>query len=301
MKIYINTQLKEGAWGGGNQFLKALRGGLSAHDSFTENRVSGDVVLFNGYQDVVAIFSHWLFHYRQKRMYRLGPILSLHRFGLKWKTIDHIVVLFANLFADLVVFQSQWSYNESLRRGFSARKQYVVIGNAVDPSIFTKKEWQEKKPNKKTHLIYTSWSPNMKKGFSYITFLDEHLDFSRYEFTFIGNTPRMFKHIQVLSPLASMELAAKLREADIFVSPTRDDACSNALLEGLSSGLPVAALDSGGNAELVRAAGQLFKTEQDLLRAIDEIAKNLKYYYDRIEVKGPETIAKEYIQACNDL
>lgn len=296
MKLHINAQLVDGAWGGGNQFLKALRAALRVTNAYAENPQEADAVLFNSYQDLFALTLHFFFHHKQKRMYRLGPILSLHRSGYRWAMIDYLVVLFAGWFADVVVFQSKWSYDQALIQGFPSKKPYVVIGNAVDATIFPKKEFRA--PGEKIKLVYSSWSPNMKKGFAYLKFLDQHLDFTKYSFTFIGNAPFTFANIKTLAPLPSRELAAELRRHDIFVSPVADDACSNALLEGLSSGLPAVALESGGNPELVGRGGELFQNEAELLAQIERVAKNLKSYYDAIEVTSIDAIASRYIEAA---
>lgn len=292
MKIHIHAQLTDGAWGGGNQFLKALRGALVRHHAYAKHRAEADTVLFNGYQDLWAIASHFFFHHKQKRIYRLGPILSLHRPGMKWAIVDYLVVLFANWFADVAVFQSEWSYRQLLIQGFSPTKKYSIIGNAADAEIFFKKELAI--PDEKIKLVYSSWSPNMKKGFAYLKFLDQNLDFTKYSFTFIGNAPFVFTNIKMLAPLPSCELAAELRRHDIFVSPVADDACSNALLEGLSSGLPAVALESGGNPELVGEGGELFTDEASLLRALEMVAADLKSYYDRISVESIDAIVLRY-------
>jgi hypothetical protein len=179
MKFYIYSELKSGSWGGGNQFLKALKSQLISMGVYAESLRSTDVIIFNGYQELSGIFKNWFFHHKQKRVYRLGPILSLHRIGLRWRLVDFVVVMFASLFSDLVVFQSKWSYEKALKFGLMSKKKYAIIGNAVDDSIFYPKEFQDKKNKDKTKLIYTSWSSNMKKGFNYLKFLDNNLDFDK--------------------------------------------------------------------------------------------------------------------------
>ncbi len=98
-----------------------------------------------------------------------------------------------------------------------------------------------------------------------------------------------------------MELAAPLRESDIFVSPVEDDACSNALLEGLASGLPAVALNSGGNPEIISNAGELFRNEPELLAQIDKVAGNLAFYSNRISVKSIREVAGEYVAAIGSI
>ncbi len=301
MKINIYSKIKDGAWGGGNQFLKALKEGFIKTGNYSESVFDANTIIFNGYQDLLNLISFFFAFRGKKIVYRLGPILHLHRKGFRWKALDYAVALTANLFADLVIFQSLWSYEQALRIGFSKNKKHAIILNAVNETIFYKKEFREKIPGEKIKLVYSSWSSNMKKGFMYLKFLDEHLDFNKYEFTFIGNSPIEFKNIKMLKPLGSRELAEELRNNDIFLSPVEDDACSNALLEGLASGLPAVALGSGGNLELVKQAGALFSGEEDIMTQIDEVAKNLKSHHSYIQLQSIEEVAKKYVSAIQKL
>ena len=52
MKIYILFELKNGAAGGGNQFLKALKNYFVYIGTYTDSIVEADVVLFNSHQYV---------------------------------------------------------------------------------------------------------------------------------------------------------------------------------------------------------------------------------------------------------
>ena len=65
-----------------------------------------------------------------------------------------------------------------------------------------------------------------------------------------------FQRIRVVPPLPSEQLADLLRSHDVYLAASRDDPCSNALLEGLACGLPAAFLRSGGHPELVGEAGK---------------------------------------------
>lgn len=301
MKIHIAYNLKSGPWGGGNQFLKALQKALIFSGDYSESISNSDALIFNSYNDLWSIMKSNFLYPRKKIIYRLGPVFSTYRKGLKWKFIDKITIVFANLFSDLTVFQSKWSYEKAKEFGFSKNKKYTIILNAVDSTVFYKKEFKEKSQGEKIKLIYSSWSSNMKKGFAYLKFLDENLDFTKYEMTFVGNSPFVFKNIKTLKAVGSDELAKTLRSSDIFVSPVEDDACSNALLEGLASGLPAVALKSGGNPELMGLGGELFSNEKELLESIDKVAGNLNFYQNGIKVKTIEEISKEYVNAIKNL
>jgi glycosyltransferase involved in cell wall biosynthesis len=293
MKIVIHTALRDRAWGGGNQFLKVLKKNLESRGVYGE-ATSADVSIFNSYQDLVALIQSFFFHTGIKRVYRLGPIFSLHRKGWKWRLIDRVMIFCANFFASSVVFQSKWSYEEACRRGFAVSKPSAVIHNAVDGTIFYPKS-RSLIAGAKIRLIYTSWSTNNNKGFEYLQYLDTHLDFEKYEMTFIGNTPTDYKNIKICAPLESAKLADQLRVHDIFISPTKDDACSNAILEALACGLPVVALNSGANRELVKDGGELYMDEASLLYAIDRVAQNQAYYTSRISIETIEQVTDRYL------
>ena len=122
MKIHIRYNFKEGAWGGANQFLKALRNEFIKKGVYSDSFDTADAVLFDSYQNVSQILWCWLFSPRKKRIYRLGPVFHLHRPNKKWKLIDYVVVLVANMCATLVIFQSEWSLKQARALGFSKKK-----------------------------------------------------------------------------------------------------------------------------------------------------------------------------------
>lgn len=296
MKIFIDSTIRQEAWGGGNQFLKALGRELEERGVLASSRTDASAILFNSYQDIPSLIRTRITSPRTRCVWRLGPEFSIHRPGIKWKIVDFLTVFLASMVAHGVIFQSQWSYSRARRLGFFKRKNVFTIGNATDPSIFFKPEEKITTGNR-TRLIYTSWSKNVNKGFSYLRFLDSHLDFTKYQMVFIGNSPVSFKNIEMCSALPSEMLADKLRGSDIFVSPTKDDACSNAILEALACGLPVVALHSGGNPELVKEGGMLFSNEEEMIRAIETVAGDINGFRGRIAVKSIGEIADEYLFA----
>ncbi len=68
--------------------------------------------------------------------------------------------------------------------------------------------------------------------------LDNHLDWERFDYTFVGRVKESFDNIKHIRAVPSEELADLLRSHDIYVSVSQHEPCSNALLEALNSGLP---------------------------------------------------------------
>jgi glycosyltransferase involved in cell wall biosynthesis len=173
----------------------------------------------------------------------------------------------------------------------------VVIPNAVDPEIFHSIGRPPREPGGKIRLISTSWSDNPGKGASIYKWIEDHLDWNRFEYTFIGRSPIRFDRIRTLPPMPSRPLSDELRTHDIYVTASRNDACSNALLEALACGLPALALRSGGNPELVGRGGVLFDGTGDVVDKLDELTADLQAKRAAIHVVPLAEIADRYLSA----
>ena len=142
--------------------------------------------------------------------------------------------------------------------------------------------------------IVNSWSNNVKKGFVIYKYLDENLDFDKYEYIFIGRTCVDFKNIKFMGILDKKELSDELKKAHIFVTATQYDTCSNSLIEGMSCGLPAVALNSGGSPEIVRSGGEIFNSNDDVIEKIDLVSSNIGEYRDKIDVSYIDEIGCQY-------
>ena len=94
---------------------------------------------------------------------------------------------------------------------------YTVISNTPDPTIFYPPSLHQA-THDKVRIVANSWSTNANKGFSVYSFLDSNLDFSCYEFIFIGNSPLSFQNIIHIPPLGSKELANILRSSQLYLT-----------------------------------------------------------------------------------
>ncbi|MBI4437471.1 glycosyltransferase family 4 protein [Candidatus Uhrbacteria bacterium] len=296
MKIHILHHLRDEPWGGGNQFLKALRDAWIRQDVFASSAEEADVILINSYPfGAESLFDKlWQLKKRYPEkivVYRLdGPISFIRQ---KDKEIDHIIHVWNQLIVDGIIFQSAWC-EEKNREAFATVSAYqTVIHNAPDPTIF---HTEDRLPTKKSRvkLIATSWSANPRKGFDVYKYLDAYLDFSKYEMTFVGNSPVSFKQIKTIPPVSSPELAKMLKAHDLFITASKTDPCSNSLIEAIACGLPAVALNDGGHPELIGQGGLLFEGTQDVLRVIDLVAKDLPTFRARLPSFNLSDIASRY-------
>ena len=183
---------------------------------------------------------------------------------------------------------------EAPRLGIELRDP-VVVPNAVDPAIFHPPANPEPLEGRRARLIAMSWSDNPRKGADTLAWLDRNLDQARFELTFAGRPPMAFERTRVVGPLDSNALAALLRTQDVYIAPSRDDPCSNALLEALACGLPAAYRDSGGHPELVGDGGLPFRDDEELGDVLERLVVELDERRAAIAARPISWVADRYL------
>jgi glycosyltransferase involved in cell wall biosynthesis len=296
LKVNIVFNFKEEPWGGGNQFLKALRNEFKKQGFYAEKASDADVVLFNSHHYLTRVFSNRVLFPKKIFVHRLDGIMSLTRNNPQ---LDNKIFVFNRLVGNGTIFQSHWAKEAAKKAGYISRCDEAVIMNAPDPSIFNNKG--KDGLHQPIRLIATSWSMNPNKGFQYLAMLDKAADFNKYQITFIGNTPIKFNNIRCLPPKMTYELASVLKDHDIYLFPGKEDACSNSLIEALHCGLPAVYLLSGGNSEIVKEGGESFSSETDFLSAIDKVSANYIAYQNSIFLPDISEVAVDYLNFFEEL
>jgi len=291
MLVYIQYNLTDAATGGGNQFIKSVKKCLLAMGCITDNVEDADIILFNGHQESHSIQNLKNKYPNKKFIHRLDGLQKIYNQPNDSRQDQALAI---NKIADGTIFQSIWARNNFEKFGFDLSRKQTVIYNAPDKSIFYERFGEHN--NTKIRLITTNWSSNMKKGFKYYQHLDKNLDFGKYEYWFIGNSPVDFINIKMFEPQTSLALGYHLRNSDIFVSGVEHDACSNSILEALGTGLPVVALNSGGTPELIGKGGELFEGTDDVIDVIEKVSLNKEEYSENINIDSIEQIAVNYLR-----
>ncbi len=300
-RIHVLHKFIEGPWGGGNQFLKALRRYFAEAGLYTESMEDAEVILFNSYP-----FGNEHSFDLALKLKKQGKILihrldgPLYYIRGRDRVVDEVIFQFNSALSDGTVFQSKWSRDKNYELGMQKAPYETVIMNAPDPNIFNR---EGKRPfnDKKIRLIATSWSKNMAKGFDIYQYLDKHLDFNRYEMTFLGNSPVEFENIIRKMPVPSVELAKILREHDIYIAASKNDPCSNSLIEALHCGLPAVARNEGGHPEIVGKAGTFFENETGVIDAIENVVQNYQHYRLRIDLPTLDKVGQKYYKFASNI
>jgi len=292
--LCIAHEFHKPPYGGGNQFCLALSAELERRGYRVSKGLSpatAKACLFNSY------------NFDESRLLRLrgqftrlvhrvdGPI-DVYRGNSKME-IDKKIQELNALLADNTVFQSNYSYIKHKELGLEF-VQPIIIQNAVDPAFFHSNGRISWDLGRKTRLITVNWSDNPNKGGVVLQRMELMLDWGKYEWIHLGRTKCTFKHIKVVPPVGSEQVAEYLRTSDIMVTASLYESCSNVILEALACGLPVAYVCSGSNGELVQKAGCGFSTPEEGLECLHAIRENWPEYFKRIRYPSLDEITSRY-------
>lgn len=290
-KIHILYEFVDGPWGGANQFLKALRKKWRHLGIYAERPSDADVILFESFDSLQDVIEAKRDNPETAFIHRIdGPTSTIRGYGV---SADRRVFSANESVADGTVFQSNWCKERNYEKGMAPTSFTTTVLNAPDPQKFNR-EGSSADVDEPIKIIGTSWSGNYRKGFDIYGHLDKHLDFNRYEFTFVGNSPITFENINYVEPVPPEEVASFLKTHDIYITASRNDPCSNSLIEALHCGLPAVARNDGGHPEIVGDAGELFSGTEDVVEKIDRVADNYREYRQHIDLPDIESVGNQY-------
>lgn len=295
-RVSILREFKKPPYGGGNQFMLALRKGMEDLGvTVLNNKINKDI-------DAYIFDSSWLKKDILMKLRKLQNPLVAHRIdgpiqlyrGSDSSADDEIFELNRE-FATVTIIQSQFTLDKLLSLQYKP-KNPVIVYNSINPEIFYPKKNAELKSNK-IKIISASWSDNPKKGGAVYKWLDGNLDFQKIEYTFVGRVKETLSNIKLVPPVDSQKLADMLRDHDIYITASENDPCSNSLIEALACGLPAIYRNSGGHPELVQNGGLPFDTADQIPEQIEKICKSYQSFSNNIKINTITDIAGQYLDA----
>lgn len=280
--------------GGGHQFLRAWVRELESRGWRVENNTVSATTR-------VCVFNSFNFDADRLRRLRRAECRMVHRVdgplaayrGFDDGT-DRRIWELNREFADATILQSRYSLEQHRALGFDFPQAYVIL-NAADPSIFFPVP-RAPRAGRRIRLVSTSWSDNRNKGADIYAWLDEHLDWNRFEYTFIGRLSVATKNIRIEPPADSLRVAALLQQADIYITASRNDPCSNSLIEALACGLPALFLQSGGHPEIVGAGGIGFTRAEEIPALLDRLIADYDAFAARVTAPSIDRVVDEYLR-----
>lgn len=278
MKIYINFDFQNTLHSGGNSFLGSLGREFQSLGMLVSNPEDADVILLNSHHSADYAVSLKSRFPDKKYVLRIdGP---MRKYGSIYDQRDWVVEFTKRYIADAVIYQSNWCKieNEKLYGAFNGRS--TVIRNAPDPKYFYPETLVAKE---NIRIIATSWSTNPNKGASVLDWLDENLSFNNVLIKFYGRHQSHWKNIESYPAVGPEELGNLLRASDIYLFPSKFEACSNALLEGIFCGCVPLTYKGSSNVELVVDERFYFTSPEELKEKIYLYSKERNQFTARIK------------------
>ncbi len=281
--------------GGGHQFMRALWDELQRRGLRLENNTISRTTR-------ACLYNSFNFDFEQLKRAQRAGCRMVHRVDGPIQTYrdwddgtDQRIWQINQELADVTIFQSHYSLKKHLELGLIFKSPQVIM-NATNAAIFHDRGRLPFRRDRKIRLLSSSWSDNPNKGFAVYKWLEEHLDWQRFDYTFVGRSPIQFERIRVLPPVPSEQLAELLRQHDIYISASKHECCSNSLIEALACGMVTLYIDSGSNAEIAGKAGLSFCEPEEALCALNSLVEKYEYHQAQISLPTLQEVGDRYLQ-----
>jgi glycosyltransferase involved in cell wall biosynthesis len=78
--------------------------------------------------------------------------------------------------------------------------------------------------------------------------------------------------------MSQIELNKEFEKHNVYIFPSRNETCSNALLEAKAKGIPILAINDAGNKEIINIDSNLFNDKHELIQKIKDLTFNYERY-----------------------
>lgn len=316
MKIFIDYNITDKPWGGGNSFLKAFRklciaNGIelakyikSNYDIYFANGAHRGQGKFLNLTEICSIkYNNASGFYRfinrrkssKKVIYRSDGFRSVYarKNNEQSDTIQKAMLHIA----DHIIFQNEFSLKSAQDVvGFNL-DNYSIIQNGVDQKLFRLKNNGYWTTERKLKVLSVNWSSNHGKGYKEIA---EFSKFTEIESYFIGNWPKDInpENVKLLNPITQEELAKEYKKYDVLFHPSMFDASPNVCLEAISCGLPAIYHSTSGVREIAGEFGieydhkEPYNTLREIKNKYSTLVEFIKSNRERFSM---DRCFKEYI------
>lgn len=179
------------------------------------------------------------------------------------------------------------SKNESISAGFATEEMCTVIPNAINPDLFYKRDKQTMRVKlgfeKDDFIVAFVGQWNSRKGVKRLSDALTSLQNPNIKAFFLGKGAEIptYNHVIYQGTVNHDLLPEYLSAADIFVLPTNNEGCSNAVIEAMACGLPIVSSDMEFNWDVLNKNNSILVDPYD----IDAIASAIQKLYEDINLR----------------
>ncbi len=293
MKIHIFFDFADERQESKSEFLRALRDQWIEKECYALDPLKADVILFDSEHRLLELSTFKYFHPQKTFIHRIdAPQFLVNKAD---SALDQYIFQSNHHLSDGTVFQSPWSRQQCLEAGLRIPDYEITLINAPDPTHFFPPDRRIRQD--KIYIITNCCGVDGAEELELYQYLDEHLEFHRFDMSIVGLPTMEFKRINNLGSLSKEKFGAELRKHHIYFAGRRKDPCCNALIEALHCGLPGLVLNDGGHPYILEetgGSGLTFEGKEDVLERLDEIADNLEMFRQRIDPPRIDEIAERY-------
>lgn len=163
-----------------------------------------------------------------------------------------------------------------------------VFPNAINPELFYPREKQDMRDKlgftKSDFIVVFLGQWNSRKGVRRLSDALTSLHNTNIKALFLGKGAEVptYEHVIYQGTVNHDLLPEYLSAADIFVPPTNNEGCSNAVVEAMACGLPVVSSDMDFNWDILDQNNSILVDPYD----IDAIASAIQRLYDDIDFRN---------------
>lgn len=196
------------------------------------------------------------------------------------KTIVNVKYMDFYNYVSGVICVSTKNKDESIQKGLTIAEKCIVIPNAIDNTIFKKLDRYEcrKRMNilNDDFVVISIGSFIHRKGTRRISDAIDYID-ENISSIFIGSGPEYptCKNIIFKGRVNNRELPLYLNAADVFVLPTLNEGCCNAIIEAMACGLPIISSDKPFNYDILDSSNSILVDPLDV-KSLSEAILTMK-------------------------
>lgn len=302
LPIYIPFKERSGV-GGPGTFMDNLQTYLKDHGySYHDKWYFASAIFFPIKYDLTALR---VFSFLQRRIIqRLDGVFYASQHGEGSAEMNKLIGLIYHRYATKIVFQSNYSKRQCFAiLGKIPKDRYTIIINGVNKKLFYPAA--NKKTAKTITFVTTGSFRKLAMLEPIVLALDELNKTYKFKLLVVGpiKEPSLRKYlkrsyIKHIPPVDHQKLPQILRQADAYIHSQLNDNCPNAVLEAISTGLPVVGFNSGAMSELLPFSRDLLApVSSELIHKYEDfdykklqlkIVKLLKHYpkYRQIALKN---------------